>query len=143
MKLKSLRARSVRGIPPDWPDLPIGDRGMVIFGANGVGKSSIVDALEYAISAKTSLYPVRRQNVNWDAGAPHIRGGAPDVAVEVSGSKGFFALFPNNEPDGISEDDKTWIATARNASFVLRRHMLLRFITAKPNGRYALLMFRH
>jgi hypothetical protein len=139
MKLKGLKARSVRGIPRDWPDLAIGDRGMIIFGPNGVGKSSIVDALEYAISAKTSLYPVRRQNVNWDNGAPHIRGGAPEVAVEISGGNGPFYLAPHNEPDGISEDDQRWIATARNASFVLRRHMLLQFITEEPSGRYTLL----
>jgi len=139
MKLKCLKARSVRGIPSDWPDLSIGDRGIVIFGPNGVGKSSIVDALEYAISAKSSLYPVRRQNVNWDNGAPHIRGGAPDISVEVIGGNGPFWLTPNHDPNGTSPDDQTWIATARNASFVLRRHMLLRFITEEPSGRYTLL----
>ncbi len=129
----------MRGIPRDWPDLPIGARGMVIFGPNGVGKSSIVDALEYAISARTSLYPVRRLNVNWETGAPHICGGEPDIAVEVSGSGPAFTLAPDHEPDDISDDDRAWIATARNASFVLRRHMLLRFITEEPSGRYSLL----
>lgn len=139
MKLRNLKARSVRGIPPDWPDLSIGDRGMVIFGPNGVGKSSIIDALEYAISAGTTLYPVKRQNVNWETGAPHIRGGEPDLAVEVFGGNGAFTLRPGLNPDDISDAGRAWIALARNATFVMRRHMLLRFITEEPSGRYALL----
>ena len=79
MILKTLKARSVRGIPRNWPDLAIGDRGLVIYGPNGMGKSSIVDALEYAVSSNSSLFSVNRQNVNWENGAPHIRSGEPDI----------------------------------------------------------------
>src|SRR5262245_58106423 len=101
MKPKALKARSVRGIPLDWPDLPVGDRGMIIYGPNGVGKSSIIDALEYGITAKSSLYPVKRQNVNWETGAPHVVGGTPNIVVEFIGANGSFELSADSQPSGL------------------------------------------
>lgn len=139
MKLASLKARSVRGIPRDWTDLPIGAQGLVIFGQNGVGKSSVVDAIEYAVSGKTSLFPVRRQNVNWENGAPHVRHGASEISVKVAGSKKPFPLSADEYPDNLPEEDQAWILAARSASFVLRRHMLLSFVTRDPRDRYELL----
>ncbi len=121
MKLTTLTARSVRGLPRDWRDIEIGDRGIVVFGPNGVGKSSIVDALEYAIRGEASLYPVRRQNVNWDAGSPHVRDGDPEIAVELRNQQTSFQLEPNENIDALPDDFCHWVAVARGASFVLRR----------------------
>ena len=38
MKLNSLKASSIRGIPKEWPEVSIGNRGLIIYGPNGVGK---------------------------------------------------------------------------------------------------------
>lgn len=136
MRLAKLTASSVRGIPRDWPELPIGTRGMIVYGANGVGKSSIVDALERAVSGKTTVFPVPRQGVNWETGGAHIHDGPPDIAVEVSEGSTTFTLEPHTELSSTSEPMRRCIETARDASFVLRRHMLLDFITAQPKDRY-------
>ena len=139
MKLTSLKARSVRGIPRNWPDLPIGEKGIVVYGANGVGKSSIIDALEFALSGRSTLYPKNRQGVSWENGASHVRDGTPKISVGVTSNGQTYALSPGEDPNDLREADAAWIATARTASFVLRRHMLLRFISEEPRNRYDLL----
>ncbi|MBO6560486.1 MAG: hypothetical protein JJ959_08115 [Nisaea sp.] len=136
MKLKSLKASSVRGIPRDWPELPIGDKGLVVEGPNGVGKSSLVDSLEFGLSCKSTLYPAQRRGVNWETGAPHVRDGQPEIRVtlEDGGAQAF--LSPETDPGPLPEVQRSWVQAARGASFVLRRHMLLQFITAEPSLRY-------
>jgi pimeloyl-ACP methyl ester carboxylesterase len=50
-----------------WPALAIGDKGLVVYGPNGVGKSSIIDALEATIRGQSSLFKDNRaEGVNWD-----------------------------------------------------------------------------
>lgn len=140
MILKSLKARSIRGIPAGWTDLGIGQNGLVIYGPNGVGKTSIVDAIEFSIRNETDLYPVNRQGVTWETGSPHVLGGDREVSITVSSDGGReFAVGPASEPNDLAKDEQGWITAARGASFVLRRHMLLRFILENPRERYGLL----
>jgi hypothetical protein len=133
MKAKTLTALSLRGIPADWPPIEIGDKALVIYGPNGVGKSSIVDAIEFVLTGTPTLYAVPRQGVNWAAGGPHIGGGPMSAAItlELDG-RNFEVIAGSEPPDAIS----SWCAHARGAGFVLRRHMLLRFINAEPRHRY-------
>ncbi|OYV84076.1 MAG: hypothetical protein B7X04_01580 [Parcubacteria group bacterium 21-54-25] len=60
MKIKTLKISSVRGIPREWPTLDVGEKGMVIYGPNGVGKSSVIDAVEFALTGASSLFPETR-----------------------------------------------------------------------------------
>jgi energy-coupling factor transporter ATP-binding protein EcfA2 len=140
MKLVALRARSVRGIPRNWPDLPIGERGMVVYGPNGAGKSSIVDALEFGLTQRSTLYPQNRMNVSWEQGAPHVRDGAPEITLALKDDASRLTVIaPGVSPDAISEEGQAWLSAAAKSSFVLRRHMLLRFINEQPRNRYGLL----
>ncbi len=139
MKLRTLKAKSVRGIPQSWPDLSIGEKGLVIYGTNGVGKSSIVDALEYALTRKSSLYSENRQGVSWEAAAPHVRDGAPTIVIDVNISGTQKSLTSSTPIDKADAAIAEWINLAIKSSFVLRRHMLLNFISAVPRNRYDLL----
>jgi RecF/RecN/SMC N terminal domain len=139
MRLKTLRARSVRGIPRTWPDVPIGPKGLVVYGPNGVGKSSIVDALEFALTSQSSLFPENRQGVSWESAAPHVRHGQPHMAVEIEESGVTTLIDSTTREEGSSSAVRDWISVARTANFVLRRHMLLRFISEQPRERYQLL----
>jgi predicted ATP-dependent endonuclease of OLD family len=139
VSLKRLVVCSVRGIPRSWPELEIGDKGLVTYGGNGVGKSSIVDALEFALSSRSSLYPVHRQQVNWDTGAPHVRDGASDISVEIAIGGQTVSFAPQQDPSELREDQREWVTTAHKATYVLRRHMLLHFIVEEPRSRYVLL----
>ncbi len=139
MRLKTLRARSVRGIPRSWPDIPIGPKGLVVYGPNGVGKSSIVDALEFALTHQSTLFPENRQGVSWESAAPHVRHGQPEMAVGVEEGGMTTLVDSTTGEDGLSDAVRDWILVARTANFVLRRHMLLRFISEQPRERYQLL----
>lgn len=134
MKVRNVRPSSLRGLPRDWGDVPVGERGAIILGGNGTGKSSIVDAVEIAIAGESSLYPENQLGVNWDRGSPHVIDGAPEVTCTIEDDAGDRHEVTLNDPipDTVSE----WIELARSSSFVLRRHMLLRFIVARPAERY-------
>jgi len=126
-------------MPRSWPILPVGDKGAVIFGENGSGKSSLIDALEYGLTGHSTLYAEDRMGVNWVTGSPHLVDGAPDIAVVVSDGPDEFELRFDDVPDTLSPQGRTWIDSAARASFVLRRHMLLSFIGVQPRDRYNLL----
>src|ERR1019366_1200690 len=82
VKLERVEIARLRGIPGDWPVLSIGDKGLVVYGPNGVGKSSIIDALEATIRGQSSLFKDNRaEGVNWDDASPHIKGGVPSCTV--------------------------------------------------------------
>jgi energy-coupling factor transporter ATP-binding protein EcfA2 len=133
MQLSKLRASSLRGLPADWPEVLIGERGLVIYGPNGVGKSSLVDAIEFALTNDSTLYAEKRQGVNWEAGAPHIRGGRMSVSVTVRDRGQDYVIAPGAAPPEIAAE---WCNSAQTSRFVLRRHMLLRFLNAEPRHRY-------
>lgn len=136
MKLTNLKASSVRGIPRGWPDVPIGHRGLIIYGPNGVGKSSIIDALEFRLKQSSTLFPENRVGVSWPAAMPHVRTGQHEIAIHVEHNGAVHSISPENPPEKHPGEIQEWLATARGASFVLRRHMLLRFIDTTPKDRY-------
>src|SRR2546422_2265016 len=84
MKMVSLKASSVRGIPKDWPELPIKEKGLIVYGPNGVGKSSILDAIEFALSQKSTLFAENRQGVSWESASPHVLHGPTQITVVIN-----------------------------------------------------------
>ena len=82
-RLLELKASNLRGLPADWPEVQIGERGLVVYGPNGTGKSSIIDGIEYVLTGNSTLYAQPRQGVNWAAGAPHVRGGRMSATLTV------------------------------------------------------------
>lgn len=139
MLLTALQASSVRGIPRDWPDVAIGPKGLVAYGSNGVGKSSIVDAIEFGLTQQSSLFAENRAGVNWERASPHIHGGASEICLQINDGQTAHVTGPEvpktKQPDHVRE----WLCDAEQSSFVLRRHMLLRFILVQPKDRYGLL----
>lgn len=137
INLRTLRARSVRGIPRSWPDLPIGTRGIVVYGPNGVGKSSLVDAIEFAITSQSTLFSENRLGVSWEAASAHVKDGQPDIGIGLKAGAATHWWPSGSTP--LPSDVSSWVKTASSSNFVLRRHMLLRFITEVPRNRYDLL----
>jgi AAA domain len=130
MKLCKLEIEGLRGIPKGWPSIALSDRGLIVYGPNGSGKSSVIDGLEFALGKDSSLYPDARQGVDWDRGGPHIQGGPPEAR-----------LFCNHngqhvDIETLQEQSASWKAAARTSTYVLRRHMLLKFIGSRPADRY-------
>lgn len=134
MKLERANIARLRGIPGDWPALAIGDKGLIVYGPNGVGKSSIIDALEATIGRRSSLFKENRADgVNWDDASPHVKGGPPTCTVHGKLNGKDFSLSMGSAPPADLTD---WVKAAQAASFVLRRYMLLQFIDGQPAYRY-------
>ncbi|ODT14336.1 MAG: hypothetical protein ABS35_35035 [Kaistia sp. SCN 65-12] len=134
MKIDRLEIASLRGIPSGWPELVIGDKGLIVYGPNGVGKSSIIDALEAAVAGRSTLFADERQGVSWETASQHVRGGPPQVTVRGALAGKRLELCLGAPPPPELAD---WADAASTTSFVLRRYMLLRFIDAQPKQRYA------
>lgn len=139
MKIATLKASSVRGIPRAWPDLSVGPKRLVIYGPNGVGKSSIVDAFEFALTRQSSLFPENRQGVSWDTAAPHVKTGPGEIVIELIDGPITAEIGATVDRSKHPPSVSTWIDLAEESHFVLRRHMLLRFVNERPQDRYALL----
>jgi hypothetical protein len=133
MKLNRLEIEGLRGIPKGWPPVPISDRGLVIYGPNGSGKSSVIDGIEFALQKESSLYAETRQGVNWDRGSQHVKGGPKRAELHGRHEGKEFNL---TSLAGAPEEVVAWKRSAATATFVLRRHMLLKFIMSQPADRY-------
>ena len=112
---------------------------MVIYGPNGVGKSSVIDGIEFALTGASSLFPETRLGVNWDSASPHVSHGDGYVVISLqdgSNTGSIDTRKTRSEQDALAG---AWLDLAEQSNFVLRRHMLLRFIQEQPRGRYDLL----
>jgi energy-coupling factor transporter ATP-binding protein EcfA2 len=133
MKITALRANSLRGIPADWPEVEFGEKGLVVYGPNGVGKSSLIDALEFVLTGKPTLYSANRAGVNWQTGGPHVGGGGMAASIVLRADGQDHQVVAASAPPAAASG---WCTQAQTAGFVLRRHMLLAFIEAPPKPRY-------
>lgn len=133
MKLNRLEIEGLRGIPKGWPAVPISDRGLVLYGPNASGKSSVIDGIEFALQKESSLYAETRQGVNWERGSQHIKGG-PKRAELYGRHEG--KEYNLTSLAGAPEAVVAWKRSSATATFVLRRHMLLKFIMSQPADRY-------
>ncbi len=136
MRLKELRARSIRGLPRSAAPIAFANRGLVVYGPNGVGKSSIVDALEVCLQGRSTLFAENRTGVSWDTASPHVVDGTPDVGITITDGSSTHVV-PSADGAPLPPDAQAWVSAARGASLVLRRHALLRFVSAAPAVRYA------
>ncbi|MDF2496115.1 hypothetical protein [Sphingomonas sp.] len=98
-----------------------------------MGKSSLIDALEFALTGTSSLFATGRLGVSWALGAPHVRGGEMKVSLVITEGRQTYELTPGQPADAPVEK---WRATMADSGFVLRRHMLLSFVDARPRHRY-------
>lgn len=134
MRLSRLEIEALRGIPLGWPSVKISDGGLVVYGPNGTGKSSIIDGIEAALEKESSLYAEKRQGVNWEKGSEHV-GGGPKRAELFGKSSG--TEYNLTTLEGATADVAGWKNSAAASMLVLRRHMLLRFILSAPADRYS------
>jgi hypothetical protein len=137
--LRTIKPDSIRGLPRHWGNLDVGRRGLIICGENGTGKTSVLDALEYALKGTSTLFSNNRIGVKWELAAPHVRTGSPDVCAYISDGTKSYTVVPDSEISQFPEDISRWIEIARTSKFILRRHMLLDFIDTAPALRYTAL----
>jgi recombinational DNA repair ATPase RecF len=139
LRVTEVSIRSFRGVPRDLrldfrPSPGAQPASLLLAGDNGTGKSSVVDALEFALQARIG----RRRSLN-KLGAPALRSFAVSEAPVVSAglSDGTTVLRPLE-----MDDDGRLFLTERTPHeafsafpFVLRRADLLRFLEAPDQQR--------
>jgi len=116
--------------------LPLNGKSLLLFGENGTGKSSFVDALERLFTGKVSTLE-GRMGVSTERHGPNIRiSGSPKISVRFS-EDSEFTLESNTELLPLTV--KSYLAGAREPLYILRRRQILDFIESKPQDRYELL----
>jgi energy-coupling factor transporter ATP-binding protein EcfA2 len=148
--LKELKVKHTRGIVNS--DVPLNRNGLVIWGSNGTGKSSFVDALEFALTKSGGSLEKRGTGINWTRHGAHIPVTTPDDAKEgakaprtkkpaielvldVDGTAITVKSGKLDDPE-LPESVRVYLAAASNFPFVLRRRQLLDFLDATPADRY-------
>ncbi len=133
-KLGSLRIDTFRGIR--HLDLQVNGKNLIIVGENGSGKSSIVDAIEYAFTRQISKLR-GRADVSEAKSIPYL--GYKQASVRITFHERFHEPirinFPRPEPD-VPTELQPFFTAATERPFILRRAQILEFINARPSERY-------
>jgi len=136
IKIDRIEVEGFRGITCD-STLSLDGKSLLLFGENGTGKSSFVDALERLFTGKVSTLE-GRMGVSTEHHGPNIRaGGPPKIHVRFSdGSEFSLETDVGLLPMAL----KGYLTAAREPLYILRRRQILDFIESKPQGLYELLL---
>ena len=113
--------------------LPLEGKSLLLFGENGTGKSSFVDALERLFTGEVSILE-GRMGVSTERHGPNIRAiGRPRICVRFTdGSE--YTLEGNAEL--LTPRARSYLAPAQEPLYILRRRQILEFIESRPQERY-------
>jgi len=133
-KIKKVKINSLRGIRD--LELQIDGKKLLIYGENGTGKSSIVDAIEFFFSGTIShLKGVR--GISLQNHGPHIHFEKDDMNVEITFNPGNITLIRNfSLMSSPPEHLKSYFQITQKSAFILRRSQLLEFIISRPAERF-------
>jgi len=134
LRIKNLKAKYFRGIVEN--DLEFNGKSVILFGENGQGKSSFVDALEFLFKGKVS-YLEEAQTTSTSRHVPHISSDRKNCEVEIEFQDG--SKIIRNFRQGLSQiptHTQTYFQQGVKSPFILRRKYLLDFILAQPASRY-------
>jgi energy-coupling factor transporter ATP-binding protein EcfA2 len=144
MKIKSLHIRNFRGIAET--NLTFNQKSVLLFGENGVGKSTVVDALDFLITGSVSrMTGAGTGQIDELRHIPH-GGCAPEsvaVSAEVVFSNGQSGLIRRalsdrehlDYPADLKSLVEEMLVTAKLQQHLLTRRDLLRFISVAPSER--------
>jgi DNA repair exonuclease SbcCD ATPase subunit len=135
-RIERLDISEFRGIPNEL-SLLFNGKSVLLFGENGTGKSSFVDALEKLFTGKISTLDGRAQGLSSDRHGTHIRKANPQIKVTFADadSTAYTLIGPNPLPEQV----QSYVESARENLYILRRRQILNFIESQPRERYAML----
>lgn len=143
MKIHDLRIRNVRGIRT--LDLSFGGASAVVFGPNGTGKSTVVDAIDFLLTGDIQRLTGRRGVSLREHGQHLVARGQEawvEATVEVPGHTGLVTLRRSfNAPTQLQCPAAALplvtavVVAAEQRQYMLTRSGVLTFITAAPRTR--------
>lgn len=141
VRLRGIEVSGIRGFPKAWGNIEIGERGLVVYGDNGTGKSSIVDAIESVLAQEVTLYSENRQGVSWDSAAQHVRCNSYSAKLSLFSNGNEFSVGRSTKSQSLPGEIQNYAESARSSKFVFRRHQLVSFIANQPKDRYVALEY--
>jgi ABC-type dipeptide/oligopeptide/nickel transport system ATPase subunit len=136
-KIQRLEVRGFRGVHTQT-SLLFDGRSVLLFGENGTGKSSFVDAIEKLFTGKVSTLDGRAQGISSDRHGPHIHNGANTLAIAVTFDDPAASTFKLSfKTDDLPSEIRQYVTSARENLYILRRLQVLEFIESQPRERYA------
>ncbi|MBC8525892.1 MAG: DUF2813 domain-containing protein [Candidatus Cloacimonetes bacterium] len=134
-KIKNLKIKCFRGIIER--DLPFEGKSIVLFGENGHGKSSFVDALEFFFKGNVP-YLDEAQTTSTVRHVPHISYKKKDCKVETEFLQGDVKVYRTfQDVPQLPNHLESYFKLGSTTPFILRRKYLLDFIVSQPAPRYA------
>lgn len=136
MKIKQIDINSFRGIPE--LQLVLDGKSLLLYGENGTGKSSIVDAVEFFFNKNVS-HLKNTKFLSLDKHVPHINSNLLDVGIDITFVPGNYSLERKYHQSLLIPDEdeiKHYFEIAQNKTFILRRAQLMEFIISKPSERF-------
>ncbi|MCH7922026.1 MAG: AAA family ATPase [Nitrospinae bacterium] len=140
LRIKRLQVQGYRGILKGTP-LLFNSKSLLLFGENGTGKSSFVDALERLFKGRVSSLDGRAQTLSSTRHGPHIRSSeARPVHIEITWDDPASTTYNlSTESGSLQPEHLNYIDASRESIYILRRIQLLEFIESQPRERYAML----
>jgi DNA repair exonuclease SbcCD ATPase subunit len=138
-RIRRLEVQGFRGIRQGVALLFEG-KSLLLFGENGTGKSSFVDALERLLGGRVSTLDGRAQSLSSERHGPHIRNGGYPVQVSITFDDAGASVFSlGSDPATFPGAIREYLNAACENLYILRRRQILDFIESQPRQRYELL----
>src|SRR6266571_8940874 len=139
VRVSRLDVRGFRGVRQER-GLVFEAKSVLLFGENGTGKSTFVDALEKLFAGRVSTLDNRAQGLSSDRHGPHIQDGGYPTRVQVTFSDQTETVFDLGAPlENLPDQIQEYLHAARENLYILRRRQVLDFVDSRPQERYALL----
>ena len=133
--IKQLTIKNIRGVKR--LNIDVDKKPMLVFGENGKGKSSIIDAIEWALTGKISHLSESGLNVSIEKHAHHISSTSKQKEVLIKFDDDS-VLSTQVTPEKNTKAEMFRSKSGQGLN-ILRRSQLLLAICAKPKDRYELL----
>ncbi len=137
--ISRLNVAGFRGVALPGCSLIFDKKSMLLFGENGTGKSSFVDAIERLLCGRVATLDGRAQGISSDRQGPHIHAGASGPSISLVFSSPDLTYDLEGETSVTPTGFVAYLGGAKEDLFILRRRDILSFIESQPRERYAYL----
>jgi len=137
--ISRLDVAAFRGVPAPGTSLIFDNKSILLFGENGTGKSSFVDAIEKLLCGRVATLDGRAQGISSDRQGPHIRAGLSGPTISIVFSNPHFTYSLGTEAAVTPNALALYLNGAKEDLFILRRRDILNFIDSQPRDRYGYL----
>lgn len=137
-RIQRLEVKGFRGVLQPRSLLFRG-KSIVLFGENGSGKSTFVDALERLLTGRVSTLDGRAQGLSSQRHGPHIKLAPPNPQIAVTFDGARPTTVDLDTADSLPDVIRSYLEAAREPVYILRRGQILAFIESSPRDRYQLL----